>query len=167
MRMITSFTLCAVLLVAGCKSTITAQGTPFDSARLDRSSDWQFSRRTANSPGFRAVYRAAIRHGVDPGFALTIARVESGGRCDVRSRKGARGVMQVLPSTAKMHGVSARQLSTCEGSATAGVLELKRLHKMFDGDKRLIAIGYNAGPGAVKWRKLPRETHNYLKKVKR
>lgn len=116
-------------------------------------------------PGFVAVAAAAHRHGVDPRLALAVARAESGGRCDVRSRAGAKGVMQVMPATARRYGVSAKQLYSCQHGATAGVLELKRLLALTGGNRRLALIGYNCGEGCITRKRLPKETRHYVNKI--
>jgi soluble lytic murein transglycosylase-like protein len=152
------------LALAGCTplSAINDRGTLFDHARFNGTSEHEYSRLTRNSPGLRAVYAAAVAHDVDPAFALSIAGRESGGNCGVKSRKGATGVMQVMPGTAKKHGVSERQLRTCDGSAKAGVRELAYLLAKYK-DKRTVLIAYNCGEGCVRRKRLPNETRNYIK----
>lgn len=119
-------------------------------------------------PGYKAVYAAAIKHGVDPNLALKVAWQESRGRCGETSRAGARGVMQVMPKTAKRHGVRNKNaLYNCKTGAETGVKELKRLQnsRRTDGDLRKVLIGYNCGEGCLSRKRLPRETQNYIKKV--
>lgn len=159
--------LAACLLVESCTGPLSAindQGTRFDAFRFTGTSEREYARRTRNSPGFRAVYLAAVDHGLDPELALAMAKVESGGNCNVVSPKGARGVMQVMPGTAAKHGVSARQLRTCEGSAKAGVREMAYLLAKYK-DKRTALIAYNCGEGCVRRSRLPKETKAYVKKL--
>lgn len=150
--------------LAGCSpvSAINAQGTRFDAFRFSATSEHEYSRLTRNSPGFRAVYLAAVAHDVDPALMLAMAKRESGGDCGVISPKGARGVMQVMPGTAAKYGVSARQLKTCDGSAKAGVREMAYLLAKYK-DKRTALIAYNCGEGCVRRSRLPKETKNYIK----
>jgi soluble lytic murein transglycosylase-like protein len=93
-----------------------------------------------------AVEAAARRHGVDPSFALAIAKRESAFRQTAVSPKGARGVMQLMPGTARRYGADARDLNE---NIDAGVRYLRDLAHLFDGDPMLVAAGYNAGEGAV------------------
>ena len=72
------------------------------------------------------VARTASRHGVPPRVAMAVAKVESGYRCHVRSHANARGLMQVLPATARGVGVTGN-LYDCQHSATAGVRYLARI----------------------------------------
>lgn len=112
------------------------------------------------------VERAALRHQVDPAFALGIALAESAFRQSAVSHKGARGVMQLMPATARRYGVSAYKL---EQNIDGGVRYLRDLAEMFGSDPRLVAAGYNAGEGAVKkyGRQIPpfRETQAYVPRV--
>jgi soluble lytic murein transglycosylase-like protein len=156
--------LALVGLTAGCSglSAINAQGLRFDGSRFSGTSEREFAYQTRNSPGFRAVYLAAVAHDVDPALMLAMAKKESGGNCGVTSPKGAKGVLQVMPGTALKHGVSKRQLGTCEGSAKAGVREMAYLLRKYKS-KRLALIAYNCGEGCIRRSRLPKETRNYLK----
>lgn len=118
------------------------------------------------SPGYAAVYAASVKHGVDPNFMLKVAKIENGGNCRRSSGAGARGVLQVMPNTAKGHGVkNAKSLDNCKVGAETGVKEMKKLLAMAKGNKKLAAIGYNCGPACIGRKKLPRETVNYVKKL--
>jgi len=113
-------------------------------------------------PGYAAVYAAAKKHGVDPNLALRVAKQESRGNCKALSHAGARGVMQVIPSTARPHGVSASELYNCKRGAEAGVRELKKLHSMYGGDIKKVLVGYNCGIGCVQKGRMPAETKSYV-----
>ena len=65
---------------------------------------------TPAEPVARLIRAAARRHGVDPAFALAIAKAESGFRHAAVSPKGARGVMQLMPGTAARYGADPRNL---------------------------------------------------------
>ena len=118
-----------------------------------------------NKPGYAAVYAAAKKHGVDPNLALRMAKQESGGNCKARSHANARGVMQVIPSTARPHGVSASDLYNCKKGAEAGVKEIKSLLNRTNGDVRKMLVGYNCGVGCLKRTRLPKETKNYIRVI--
>ena len=114
------------------------------------------------------VTRAAIRHGLDPKFLHSIAAVESGYRQDAVSSKGAIGVMQLMPRTAKALQADP---SNVEQNVDAGAryireLLLKYLDDPYQVRKALAA--YNAGPGAVdRFDGIPPflETQHYVRKV--
>jgi soluble lytic murein transglycosylase-like protein len=78
-------------------------------------------------------------------LALAVAKVESGGDCEARSPKGALGVMQVLPETAREVGVHPSQLLTCEGPALAGVRYLQAALQKAGGDRAHALSLYNRG----------------------
>ena len=109
---------------------------------------------------------AACRHGVDPAFALAIAKNESGFRQSAVSPKGARGVMQLMPGTAARYGADPHDLGQ---NIEAGVRYLRDLAELFGGDPALVAAAYNAGEHAVVkhgWRVPPyRETQQYVPRV--
>jgi len=116
-------------------------------------------------PVARLIRAAARRHGVDPAFALAIAKAESGFRQTAVSPKGARGVMQLMPGTAARYGADPRDLGQ---NIDAGVRYLRDLAELFDGDPALVAAGYNAGEGAVlRYGRVPpyRETQRYVPRV--
>lgn len=112
------------------------------------------------------IHAAADRHGVDPAFALAIAKNESGFRQAAVSPKGARGVMQLMPGTAARYGADPRDLGQ---NIEAGVRYLRDLAEQFNGDPALVAAAYNAGEQAVVkhgWRIPPyRETQQYVPRV--
>lgn len=118
-----------------------------------------------SSYGYRAVHTAALKYGVEPQFALAIARIESGGACNLRSHAGALGVMQVMPRTAQRHGVHRpRNLLDCKIGAETGVQELKRLLILTNGNRRLAAVGFNCGEACITRTRWPKETQHYLRR---
>ena len=125
---------------------------------------------TKRSPG-EALVRplieaAARRHGLDPAFALAVARTESRFNQAARSPKGARGVMQLMPGTAARYQANAGELTE---NIDAGVRYLRDLAELFGGDPALVAAAYNAGEHAVirHRRQIPpyRETQAYVPRV--
>lgn len=110
----------------------------------------------ANQHSVSTVKESIVKHsielGVDPALALSIAKSESGFRHEARSRGGAVGVFQLMPSTAKRLGVDPYCLS---GNIKGGIMYYKRLYNMF-GSTELALAAYNAGPGVVKkYHKVP------------
>lgn len=94
------------------------------------------------------LFRTAARaNGIDDAWLRAIAHAESGFRADAVSPKGAQGVMQLMPATAREYSVS-DPFSAAE-SIRAGARYLSILLRRFDGDRQLAAAAYNAGPGAV------------------
>lgn len=93
-----------------------------------------------------SIVKHSIELGIDPALALSIAKSESGFKHDTRSRHGAVGVFQLMPSTAKRLGVNPYYLSD---NIKGGLMYYKKLYNMF-GSTELALAAYNAGPGIVK-----------------
>ena len=92
------------------------------------------------------IVKHSVEMGVDPALALSIAKKESGFRHEIRSKHGAVGVFQLLPSTAHRMGYNPYYLSE---NIKAGLTYYKMMYKMF-GSTELALAAYNAGPGNVK-----------------
>ena len=112
------------------------------------------------------IEQAAQRHRVDPRLVHAVITVESRYRADARSRKGAIGLMQLMPATARELDVADPYdpVANIEG----GVRHLRKLLDRFD--TRLAVAAYNAGAGAVhRFGGVPpfRETQNYVRQVLR
>ena len=112
------------------------------------------------------VASIARRHNVEPSLVDSVIRVESNYDPNAVSPKGAMGLMQLIPSTARRFGVSDtfHPAQNIEG----GVRYLKYLMKLYNGDERLALAAYNAGEGAVaKYNGIPPypETQNYVYQV--
>lgn len=108
-----------------------------------------------------AIVKHSIEMGVDPAIALSIAKSESGFRQEARSPRGAVGVFQLMPSTARRMGLNPY---TVEGNVKGGIMYYKSMYKMF-GSMELALAAYNAGPGNVKkYKSIPpfRETKRYV-----
>lgn len=93
-----------------------------------------------------AIQAAAARHQVSPQLVEAVAWQESRLNQQAVSPKGARGVMQLMPGTARELGVDAGDLA---GNVDGGTAYLARMMKLFDGDLTRALAAYNAGPGAV------------------
>lgn len=111
------------------------------------------------------VRDAAARTGLPPAFVESVARVESGLRADALSSKGAIGVMQLMPATAR--ALDADPYDTAQ-NVDAGARLLRKLLLKYDGDVVKALSAYNAGEGAVaRYRGMPpyAETQDYVDKV--
>lgn len=123
----------------------------------------------------KMVRDAAAKHGVDPDFAVRIARIEGGraGGRDLISPAGAIGTMQLMPGTARDLGVNPNDPAQ---NIDGGVRYLKQLLAKFHGDYRAAAAAYNAGPNSEAvagfaatgdTSKLPGETQGYIRRLDR
>ena len=111
------------------------------------------------------VDKIAKQHGVDARLVTAVIWVESSGDPRARSRKGARGLMQLMPQTARELGV--KKIYDPAQNVDGGVRYLKRLMTQY-GDLPLALAAYNAGPTAVdRYRGIPpyAETERYVTKI--
>jgi soluble lytic murein transglycosylase-like protein len=113
------------------------------------------------------VAQAAGRYGIEAALLHAVISVESGYNARAVSKRGAAGLMQLMPETARRFGVA--DVFDPADNVRAGAQYLTSLLKLFDNDIRLALAAYNAGEGAViKYgRRIPpyRETVAYVPKV--
>jgi soluble lytic murein transglycosylase-like protein len=112
------------------------------------------------------IFRAGEREGVDPRFIHAVIQQESKYNSDATSSAGARGLMQLMPATAKRFDCADLKDEAC--NVEAGTRYLAWLLKRFNGDVKLALAGYNAGEGSVdKYQGVPPypETQNYVNKI--
>lgn len=126
---------------------------------------WTVPRRSAPAGVMAAIQSAAITQQLDPTLIQAVAWRESRLRSDAVSPKGARGVMQLMPETARGLGVNADQM---DENVQGGTRYLKQLMARYNGDVIKALAAYNAGPGAVDRHGGPppyRETQAYVDAV--
>jgi soluble lytic murein transglycosylase-like protein len=112
------------------------------------------------------IRSASDRHRIDPHLIRAVIRVESDFKSDARSNKGAMGLMQLMPDTARLHNVM--DAYNPNDNVEGGVRHLRMLLDRFRGDLGLTLAAYNAGIGAVeKYRGIPPflETKDYVRRV--
>ena len=112
------------------------------------------------------IDQVASEFQLEPALIKAVALVESGFNPGAKSPKGARGLMQLMPSTARSYGV--RNIHDPYENLRAGANHLRSLLDEFNGDLTLALAAYNAGSGAVrKHGGVPRyrETQDYVRKV--
>ena len=112
------------------------------------------------------IASAAEAHGVNPILVQALVQVESNYKPRARSPKGAMGLMQIMPATAREYKV--RNAYDPKANIDAGIRKLKSLLEMWQGDVALALAAYNAGAGAVqKYNGIPpyRETQNYVSRI--
>ena len=114
------------------------------------------------------ILAAAKKYKVNPALVAAVIRAESAFQARALSPKGARGLMQLMPATAKRYGVRASELFQPARNIEAGVRYLAFLAERFQGDLPKILAGYNAGEGSVdRYGGVPpyRETQSYVRRI--
>lgn len=113
-----------------------------------------------------AIDQASTRHNVDASLVRSVVKVESNFNPNAVSRKGAMGLMQLMPSTARSLNV-VNPFDPAQ-NVEAGVRHLRRLLDSYGGNVRLSLAAYNAGSAAVaRSAGVPhfRETQNYVRRI--
>ena len=121
-------------------------------------------RRKAIEP---VLHKMARRNRLNPALVRAVVEVESGYNVDARSPKGAIGLMQLMPATARQYGVQNPYVA--EENLSGGCRYLRALLDRYDDDLNLALAAYNAGPTAVdKHGGIPAypETREYIRRVR-
>jgi len=113
------------------------------------------------------IIDAAAKHNIDPALVKAVMQAESNFNPLDRSGKGACGLMQLMPETARLLGV--RNVYSPKENIYAGAQYLRTMLDIFNGNIEKAVAAYNAGPTVVqKYSSIPpyRETRDYVRRVK-
>ena len=119
-------------------------------------------------PYAELIYDAGRRHAVNPALVAAVVRAESAFDPRAVSHKGAQGLMQLMPATARRFGLEGEEVFDPAKNLDAGSRYLSWLRNRFDGDLPRVLAAYNAGEGTVeRYGGVPpyRETRSYLRRI--
>ncbi len=149
---------------SGYVDVATAQIESFEPAPADQQPAAQASQQTGD---LKTIVRgASARNQVDADFIASVIRAESANDPRAVSRKGAQGLMQLMPQTASKLGVK-NSFDAAE-NVDGGVRYLRELLLLYNNDMVKALAAYNAGPQRVQqYKGVPpyRETHAYVARV--
>ena len=114
----------------------------------------------------RSITKYARQYRIDKNLVKSVITAESCFRVKAKSHADARGLMQLIPATARRFGV--KDSYNADQNIRGGVKYLRFLKDRYKGDLKKVIAGYNAGEGAVdKYKGIPpyKETKNYVKNV--
>lgn len=150
--------------------TVKSKSTPLSVKELSKTrpglNPASVSGKQAESLFHPIILQAANRYQVDPALVNAIIMAESGYNPKAVSKRGARGLMQLMPETAQALGV--KDSFNPEQNIDGGVRYFKQLVNQFNGDVKLALAAYNAGSRNVRfYQGIPpfKATRFYIKKV--
>ena len=141
--------------------------TSFSEIMMDKMGDGKYpcAESASASEVDNIIEQVSQKVGIDQNLVKLVAKAESGKDQSCISNRGAIGVMQLMPDTAK--GLGVNPYNTAQ-NIEGGAKYLKEMLGQFNGDVAKALAAYNAGPGAVKkYGGIPpyKETQNYVKKI--
>ena len=142
------------------------QGIKSVDASIYTNPNVNFTKRTTKDEIMAMIDSTAEKYGVDAKLVKAVVKQESGFNPNAKSKAGALGLMQLMPTTAKGLGVT--DPMNPQQNIEGGVKYLKSLLERFHGNTILALAAYNAGPNAVsKYDGVPpyKETQNYVKSI--
>ena len=151
-------------------STLTASRTevrkPAANAPSVAEATSEYPQQAVESSYSDLIKEACLRHGVDPALVHAVVKVESDFNPFALSKKGAMGLMQLMPQTALNWSV--KNTYSPHENIDGGVRYLRYLLDRYEGNLSLALAAYNAGETAVqKWGTIPpfQETQQYVSKI--
>ncbi|MEZ5539879.1 MAG: lytic transglycosylase domain-containing protein [Pseudomonadales bacterium] len=128
-----------------------------------------YKRKWVNSSLYDDYIRtSAAKYGVEAALVKAVIQVESNFDPEAVSHAGARGLMQLMPSTAGQYSLGMQQIYNPQRNIDAGVRHLAYLKTLFPGNLPFVVAAYNAGENnVVKYNGIPPfpETQDYVKKI--
>lgn len=131
-------------------------------------SSFRSSDTVPTTPYGELIFAAAKRHEISPQLVAAMVRAESSFDPKAVSHKGAVGLMQLMPATARRFGLTSSERYRPEKNLEAGVRYLRWLLDRYEGELPLALAGYNAGETNVqRYGGVPpfRETRNYIRRI--
>ena len=147
---------------------------PAETAKIDEVAElevelgFRMTDRVPETPFGQLIFDTAKRHAVNPLLVAAMIRAESAFDERAVSVKGARGLLQLMPATARRFGVPERRLFEPESNLEAGVRYIKWLRGRFSDDLPRVLAAYNAGEANVdRYGGVPpfRETVSYIRRI--
>lgn len=126
---------------------IKSPGDVTDNAFLNNAADTQ---KAQSLPFHQEVLEAAHSTALAPALIHAVITVESKHNPKALSNKGAYGLMQLMPATAKRFGLYGLKTASHQQNILVGARYLKELMVLFDGNLELALAAYNAGPANIK-----------------
>ncbi len=120
------------------------------------------------TPYSELIWGAGERYALNPALLAAVVRAESAFDPRAVSHKGAQGLMQLMPATARRFGLRGAAVFEPEKNLDAGARYLAWLAERFEGELAHVLAAYNAGEGTVdRYGGVPpyRETHGYLQRI--
>lgn len=142
--------------------------TPVYSTFINKGFDYQWVPYAVASRYDDIILQLARAYQLEPALVKAVMHVESAFNSSARSNKGAMGLMQLMPSTARRFGV--QNAYSPVQNVVGGVRYLSWLFRYFNGNVVQVLAGYNAGEGAVQqYQGVPpyAETRDYVRRVLR